>query len=125
MMKFNTLKEVVQFRITESEDNYWIEDYWQTATEMFVRDINASIEFIQKDCVDEEFYWLSEIFEDIAEKSQSKELIKVLRNRLAKVLPETYCQQSFKTEHMRKWVDYAEYVRSISSDIDYAEDRIR
>lgn len=64
------------------------------------------------------------MFEDIAEQTQSKELIQVLCSRLAKVLPETYCQQNFKTEHMRKWVNYVEYVRSISSDIDYAESRI-
>ncbi|MDD6825815.1 MAG: hypothetical protein PUE12_06845 [Oscillospiraceae bacterium] len=48
----------------------------------------------------------------------------MLRNRLAKVIPETYCQQNFKTEHMRKWVDYTEYVRGLSVDIDFAEGKI-
>ena len=33
---------------------------------------------------------------------------------------ETYSQQSFTSEHMRKWVDYDEYIRSICMDIDYA-----
>lgn len=50
--------------------------------------------------------------------------IQVLRNRLAKVVPETYCQQNFKSEHMRKYVDYNEYVRSVSMDIEYAEGQI-
>ena len=31
MMKFNTLKEAIQFRIVESEENYSIEEYWQAA----------------------------------------------------------------------------------------------
>ena len=30
-MKFTTMKQAAQFRITEKEDNYWIEDYWKAA----------------------------------------------------------------------------------------------
>lgn len=124
MMKFNTLREVVQFRIIESEDNYWVEDYWKAAIEMYVKDISATIMFFQNDCDDEELYFLSEIFEEIVEQTQSKELVSVLRSRLAKVTPENYDQQDFKSEHMRKWVDYNEYVRSVEDEINYAENKI-
>ena len=124
MTKFNTLKEVVQFRITENEDNYWIEDYWKAAIEMFTKDVASTIMFLQNDCDDEELYFLSEIFEEIVEQTQSKEIISALRSRLTTVIPENYQQQSFKSEHMRKWVDYNEYVRSIEEEIDYAENRI-
>ena len=124
MMKFNTLREVVQFRIVESEDNYWVEDYWKAAIEMYVKDLSATIMFFQNDCDDEELYFLSEIFEEIVEQTQSKELVSVLRSRLAKVTPENYDQQGFKSEHIRKWVDYNEYIRSIEEEIDYAENRI-
>ncbi len=124
MMKFNTLREVVQFRIVESEDNYWVEDYWKAAIEMYVKDLSATIMFFQNDCDDEELYFLSEIFEEIVEQTQSKELVSVLRSRLAKVTPENYDQQGFKSEHMRKWVDYNEYVRSVEDEINYAENKI-
>jgi len=124
MMKFNTLKEVIQFRIVESEDNYWVEDYWKAAIEMFTKDVAATIMFLQNDCDDEELYFLSEIFEEIVEQTQSKELVSVLRSRLAKVTPENYNQQGFKSEHMRKWVDYNEYVRSVEDEINYAENKI-
>ena len=124
MMKFNTLREVVQFRIVESEDNYWVEDYWKAAIEMYVKDLSATIMFFQNDCDDEELYFLSEIFEEIVEQTQSKELVSVLRSRLAKVTPENYDQQGLKSEHMRKWVDYNEYVRSVEDEINYAENRI-
>lgn len=100
-MRFETFKEVAQFRINENEDNYWIEDYWKAAIEFYTANISDTIEFFRSECNDEEFYWLSEIFEEIAEKSQSKELIQVLKNRLATVLPENYHQQDFKSEHMR------------------------
>ena len=124
MMKFNTLREVVQFRIVESEDNYWVEDYWKAAIEMYVKDLSATIMFFQNDCDDEELYFLSEIFEEIVEQTQSKELVSALRSRLAKVTPENYDQQGFKSEHMRKWVDYNEYVRSVEDEINYAENKI-
>ena len=123
-MKFTTMKQAAQFRITENEDNYWIEDYWKAAIEIFTMDCAETINFFQKDCTDEEFYWLSEIFEEIAEKIQSKELISTWRSRLAAVRPENYCQQNFQSKEMRQYVDYSEYVRSIEQEINYAEGRI-
>ena len=70
------------------------------------------------------FDWLSETFEEIAEKIQSKELISTWRSRLVAVRPENYCQQNFQSKEMRQYVDYSEYVRSIEQEIDYAEGRI-
>ena len=110
--------------MVESEDNYWVEDYWKATIELSTKDVAATIMFLQNDCDDEELYFLSEIFEEIVEQTQSKELVSVLRSRLAKVTPENYNQQNFKSEHMRKWVDYNEYVKSIEEEINYAEGRI-
>ena len=124
MIKFDTLKEAARFRVVESEDNYWVEDYWKATIELFTKDVAATIMFLQNDCDDEELYFLSEIFEGIVEQTQIKELVSVLRSRLAKVTPENYNQQNFKSEHMRKWVDYNEYVKSIEEEINYAEGRI-
>lgn len=124
MIKFDTLKEAAHFRVVESEDNYWVEDYWKATIKLFTSDVSATIMFLQNDCDDEELYFLSEIFEEIVEQTQSKELVSVLRSRLAKVTSENYDQQGFKSEHMRKWVDYSEYVRSIAQEIDYAENRV-
>ena len=124
MIKFDTLKEAAHFRVVESEENYWVEDYWKATIKLFTTDVNATIMFLQNDCDDEELYFLSEIFEEIVEQTQSKKLVSVLRSRLAKVTSGNYDQQSFKSEHMRKWVDYNEYVRSIEEEINYAEGRI-
>jgi hypothetical protein len=124
MKEFLTMKEATQFRITEREDTYWIEDYWQKAINIFTANILETIDFILNECSDEEFYWLSEIFEEIAEKTQSKVFIKTLRERLSKVVGENYHQQDFQTEHMRKYITYDEYIRDISQEIEYAEGRI-
>lgn len=72
-MHFNTLKEAAQFRISENENNYWIEDYWKATVETAVRNIDEALTFIQKDCDNEELYVLSEIFEELAKKDKKQE----------------------------------------------------
>ena len=124
-MNIEQLRKVItRCAALDPNDDFGMEKCWEEMTVILSDDISATIQFFESICTDEELYWLGSVFEDIAEKTQSKELIQVLRNRLAKVTPETYCQQNFKTEHMQKWVDYDEYVRCIDSDIAYAEDRI-
>ena len=93
-------------------------------TAILSKDIDSTIDFFNNECTDEELYWLGPVFEDVAEKTQSTELISTLRDRLAKVSAENYKQDEFQTDHMRKWVDYATYIRDINMDIEYAEARI-
>ena len=124
-MNIKLLREIFSRYVSlDPNDDFGIEKCWEEMTVILSGDIFATIRFFESECTDEEFYWLGSIFEDVAEKTQSKELIQVLRNRLSKVTPETYYQQNFKTEHMQKWVDYTEYVRSINMNIDYAEGKI-
>ena len=42
------------------------------------QDVNETILFLKKDCSEEQFIWISEIFDEIAEKTKSKELIHAL-----------------------------------------------
>ena len=53
MIKFDTLKEAARFRVVESEDNYWVEDYWKATIELFTKDVAATINFLQNECDDE------------------------------------------------------------------------
>ncbi len=124
-MNITLLREIISRLVSlDPNDDFGVEKCWNEMTNILSENVSDTISYFENDCTDEEFYWLGSVFEDVAEKTQSKELIQVLRNRLARIVPETYCQQNFKTEHMQKWVDYAEYVRSISSDIDFAESKI-
>ena len=124
-MNIEQLREVItRCAALDPNDDFGMKKCWEEMTVILSDDISATIHFFESVCTDEELYWLGSVFEDVAEETQSKELIQVLRNRLAKVIPETYCQQNFKTEHMRKWVDYTEYVRGLSVDIDFAEGKI-
>lgn len=124
-MNIELLRKIFARYVTlDPNDDFGIEKCWNEMTDILSADISATISFFDRDCTDEEFYWLGSIFEDIAEKTQSKEFIQTLRNRLARVKPENYCQQNFTTELMKKWIDYTEYVRSGNMEIEYAEKRI-
>lgn len=118
-MKFNSLKEAAQFRIHESEENYW-----KAAVDVALQSLPNTIGYLLHDCTDEKFFWLSEIFEELAEKAQSMELVDALRTRLKQVTPESYHQQDFRSAHMRRWVDYDEFVRSITIEIAYADGQL-
>lgn len=121
-MDVNKIRAIISKRIfLHPCDDYETEECWKKETEMLSENISESICFFETVCTDEELFWLSEVFEDVSALVQSKNFIQVLRERLARVKRETYDQQFFQSEHMRKWVDYDEYVRSISMDIDYAE----
>ena len=124
-MNVEQLRGVIERNMAlDPNDDFGTEKCWEEMTAILSEDIVATLHYFETECTDEEFYWLGAVFEDVAEKTQSKELIQVLRNRLTKVTPETYCQQNLKNEHMRKWVDYTEYVRGLSVDIDFAEGKI-
>ena len=124
-MKIESLKEVAQFRINKNTDTYWVEDFWNAAVDIFVKDIESTIEYFKNDCDDEEFFWLSEIFSDIVEYTQSKELIAVLRKRLEEVNENRFKKYKFKSDHIKNFIDYEEYVESIKEEIDFAENMIK
>ena len=124
-MNIEQLRGVIERNMAlDPNDDFGTEKCWKEMTAILSEDIVATLHYFENECTDEEFYWLGAVFEDVAEKTQSKELIQGLRNRLTKVTPETFCQQNLKNEHMRKWVDYTEYVRGLSVDIDFAEGKI-
>ena len=121
-MNIEQLRGVIERNMAlDPNDDFGTEKCWEEMTAILSEDIVATLHYFENECTDEEFYWLGAVFEDVAEKTQSKELIQVLRNRLTKVTPETYCQQNLKNEHMRKWVDYNEYIRSVQEEINYTE----
>ena len=98
-----------------------MEESWKNLTAILSENIDDTINFFSTECKDEEFFWLSEVFSDVSEVVQNKEFVQALRSRLSKVTRETYDQNSFQSDHMKKWIDYNEYVRSVNLDIDYAE----
>lgn len=120
-MKFHSLKEAAQFRIHESEENYWIEDYWKAAVEAGTQNISDTIAYFLHDCTDEEFFWLSEIFSDLSEKVPNKELVEALRTRLNAIKRENYRPKDFHSKLLREMNSFDEFMDSIEYEVVEAE----
>ena len=97
-MNIEQLREVItRCAALDPNDDFGMEKCWEEMTAILSEDIIATLHYFENECTDEEFYWLGAVFEDVAEKAQSKELIQVLRNRLAKVTPKHTANRTLKT----------------------------
>jgi hypothetical protein len=60
------------------EDDFETEEMWKKETEILSRDMQKTIDFLENECTAEELYWISEVFDEVVEKTQSKEFIECL-----------------------------------------------
>ncbi len=85
MIDFEPFHYVIQDRITNPNANYYEPYWWEKEIKQFTIDLSTSIRFIEEACTDEELYWLGEIFDDLMEKTRSKEFLDCLRVRVETV----------------------------------------
>ncbi|EOV9529293.1 hypothetical protein CN931_04910 [Bacillus sp. AFS054943] len=84
-------------------DDYGIQKSWNEIIEVLSENEENTIRYLEN-CSKEDLYWISEVFEDIAEIVQSKEFINCLR-KLDKKFPEL---------EMTKDIDIAEsYIENL------------
>lgn len=89
-MNFNDYKEIIQKRSEINSEWYTeIEKIWDKMIAVFSKNIEKTILFIKTECTGDEFVWLSEIFEEIAERTQSMEFIDCLYETTKKFPNET------------------------------------
>lgn len=74
---------------TEIEYDYGIETCWKEEVEILSEDIPSTIKYLKNDCTEDEFSWISEIIEDLAEKTKSRELVEYYKNLMNKYPKET------------------------------------
>jgi len=88
-MQFVEFHEIIKKRALIDDEWYTeIEKCWEEMTILFSSDINMTILFLGV-CTADEFSWLSEIIENIAQKTRSKEFIVALRKTADKYPEET------------------------------------
>ncbi len=85
MMDITKFREVIQKREgTDDEWSYGVEQCWALEIEILLEDVDSTIEFLLNECTAEEFSWISEIIDDLAEKSQSRKLIDAYKSLIKK-----------------------------------------
>lgn len=105
-MNISKLKQILSRRISlDPNDDYAIYDCWTQEINILSKNIQETVAFLENECTDEEFYWLSEIFEDIAYNTQSTEFINCIKNRLNRISDKSL-------------------IESIQTDIEFAESNI-
>lgn len=88
-MQFVEFREIIKKRASIEDEWYTeIEKCWEEMTELFSIDINKTLQFLDV-CTADEFSWLSEIVENIAKKTRSKEFVAALRKTADKYPEET------------------------------------
>ena len=85
------------------EDYIGTEKCWEEEINLLTRDMAETIKFIENECDDETFYWISEVFEDIAAKTQNIEFVEAIKRRAEKMIDDEQ-RHSVETD-----IRYAEY----------------
>lgn len=80
MMDIKKFRETIKQRIyvakiSQDEWTYGIEECWKKEVEILSEDVPGTIQFLNTECTADEYSWISEILEELIEKTQSKELL--------------------------------------------------
>jgi len=79
-----------RYRLSKVFDDEWaypIQLCWDELTALFTRNIDDTIAFLDNDCTAEEFGWISDVFDFVADETQSKAFVDALY-RIAEKYPE-------------------------------------
>ena len=109
-MDVQKFKEVIRRRKeTHDEYDYGVEMCNKEEIQILAEDIPSTIEYLKNDCTADEFVWISEIIDDLAEKTRSRELVECYKSLMGK----------FPEESKRYHVDFC-----IECTEDFLEDTV-
>ena len=124
-MNVEKLRKILKRRVSlDINDDYSLQDCWNSMINILTKNIDETIDFFKTQCSNEEFFWLSEIFEDIAYKTQSKEFITALNERLNLINSNNFNQKEFKINFTKDNVSFDYFIQDIKKDIEFAEANI-
>ena len=93
-MDIKRFREVIKERIRisiecQDEWDYGIEKCWKEETDILSEDIPSAIEFLRNECTADEYSWISEIIDDIAEKTNCREFVECYKGLMDKFVEES------------------------------------
>lgn len=88
-MNINKFRETIKRReyVEEISCGEWadgIEECWKEEIKILSEDIESTIEFLNNECTAEEYSWISEVIDDLAEQTQSRKLIECYKSLMIK-----------------------------------------
>ncbi|EFU78132.1 hypothetical protein [Lactobacillus iners] len=102
-MDVQKIREVIRRRNeTHDEYDYGVEMCDKEEIQILSEDIPSTINYLQNQCTADEFFWISEIIDDLAAETQSREIVECYKN-LGKKYPDMA-----KTFNFSGCVKYAE-----------------
>lgn len=101
-MNTETIREIIKKRAaTNDEWQAGVEKCWAELSDALTEDINVTRKFLLEDCTADEASWVSEVYDDIIYKTQSKEYVDLLRKSIERFPEED------KKRHMSDNLDLA------------------
>lgn len=95
-MDVQRFKEVIQKRDnTDDEYDYGVEVCDKEEIEILSEDVPSTVAYLKNDCTPKEFFWISEIIDDLAVKTKSREIVEAYKN-LGKKFPDMAKTFSFE-----------------------------
>lgn len=83
MTNSDTIRAIIERRATTNDE--WqegVERCWAELTDALTEDIDVARKFLLEDCTADEASWISEVYDDIVYKTQSREYIDLLRKSI-------------------------------------------
>ena len=101
----NEIHEILKLR-AETDDawDYGVQRCWKAEVTILTRNIKETIDFLDNDCSADEFIWISEIFDELVEATQSRALIECFY-RVAAKYPEESARY-YIINHIKMAEDY-------------------
>ena len=95
-MDVQRVKEVIKKRNeTHDEYDYGVEMCWKEEIEILSEDVPSTVTYLKNECTADEFAWICEIIDDLAAKTQSREIVEAYKN-LGKKYPDMAKTFSFE-----------------------------
>lgn len=82
-MNTDAIRGIIKKRAaTNDEWQAEVERCWSELTDALTEDISATRKFLLEDCTADETSWVSEVYDDIVYKTQSREYVDLLRKSI-------------------------------------------
>gem|GEM_PF-1888138 len=105
-------------------DNFGLQECWSQEVSLMSYNMEGTVNFIVTECSIEDFFWLGEVFEDVAKETKSQAFVECLYKKLATITEAEYNSQVFSINFRQLDISYTEYIKQLTDDITYADGQL-